>query len=358
MDRLELPTPDDLHLHLRDDEMLRAVLPWTARQFGRALIMPNLVPPVTTTAMAAAYRERIRLALEAGDAGGPAFEPLMTLYLTEETTPAELHRARHSGFVHAVKLYPAGATTNSASGISGLERVYDALETLQEEGLVLSVHGEVTDPRVDIFDREAVFLERHLAPLLERFGALRVVLEHVTTAEGVAFVRAHGDRVAGTFTPQHLLLSRNHLLAGGLQPHHYCLPVLKRETHREALLAAATSGEPCFFAGTDSAPHARTAKESACGCAGCFSAPSALEHYAEAFASVDRLDRLEQFVAGNGARFYGLEAAAGTVTLVRERWAVPAQVEVEGGARVVPLGAGAPLSWRALPRSSRTGYDA
>ncbi len=346
-ERLVLPTPDDLHLHLRDQAMLRAVLPWTARQFGRALIMPNLTPPVTTTAAAESYRERILAALPPG----LEFAPLMTLYLTDETTAAEIRRAKASGHVYAAKLYPAGATTNSAAGVSRLDRVYPALEAMQEVGLVLSVHGEDTDPAVDVFDREAVFLQRHLAPLLDRFSALRVVLEHVTTAEGVAFVRQHAPRVASTFTPQHLLLNRNHLLVGGLHPHHYCLPVLKRERHRRLLLQAATSGEPGFFAGTDSAPHPSSAKESGCGCAGCFSAPTALELYAEAFDEVDALDRLPDFVAGHGARFYGLPPATGTVTLLRERWSGPALEAGDEAVQVVPLRAGGPFSFRALPRS-------
>ncbi len=351
-DRLELPTPDDLHLHLRDKAMLRAVLPWTARQFGRGLVMPNLPVPVTSTTAAAAYRERILAALPPW----LDFEPLMTLYLTDETTAEEIRRAKASGFVHAAKLYPAGVTTHSAAGVTGLERVYDALDGLQDTGLILSVHGEVADPQVDIFDREAVFLERHLAPLLERFAGLRVVLEHVTTTEGVAFVRANRGRVAATFTPQHLLLNRNHLLVGGLHPHYYCLPVLKRENHRLALLQAATSGEGCFFAGTDSAPHGRDAKESACGCAGCFSAPTALELYAEAFDEAGALDLLPTFLAGHGARFYGLEPATGTVTLVRERWEGPVCAPVEGQEPVIPFRAGEPLCWRALPRSSQPGF--
>ncbi len=346
--RLDLPTPDDLHLHLRDADILRAVLPWTARQFGRGLVMPNLVEPVTTTAAAAAYRERILAALPAG----LDFEPLMTLYLTDETTPEEIRRAKASGFVHAAKLYPAGVTTHSDAGVTGLERIYDAIDALQEAGLILSVHGEVADPNVDIFDREAVFLERHLRPLLERFTELRMVLEHVTTSEGVAFVRTHRGRVAATLTPQHLLLNRNHLLVGGLHPHYYCLPVLKREDHRLSLLQAATSGEVSFFAGTDSAPHRRGAKENACGCAGCFSAPTALELYAEAFDDAGALDRLPSFLAGHGAHFYGLEPPTGTVTLVRERWRGPTSATVDGGEPVIPLRAGAPLSWRALPRSS------
>lgn len=352
LNRLDLPTPDDLHLHLRDGAMLNTVLPCTARQFGRALIMPNLVVPVTTAAAAEAYRERILAALRTGPLAGLEFEPLMTLYLTDETSPEEIRRAKASGIVHAAKLYPAGATTHSNAGVTRPERLYGALEAMQDEGLVLSVHGEVTDPNIDIFDREAVYLERYLAPLLERFATLRVVLEHVTTTEGVAFVRAHADRVAGTLTPQHLLLNRNHLLVGGLHPHHYCLPVLKREDHRRSLLGAATSGESCFFAGTDSAPHPQSAKESGCGCAGCFSAPVALELYAEAFDAADALDRLPDFVAGHGAGFYGLEPARGTVTLIRESWAGPGPVAVEGGEPVVPLRAGEPLSWRALPRSS------
>ena len=341
---IELPRPDDLHLHLRDGEMLRAVVGATARQFGRALIMPNLKPPVTTTDGARAYRDRILAALPHGG----DFEPLMTLYLTDETGPDEIRRAVRSGVVWAAKLYPAGATTHSAGGVTDMERVFPALEAMQTHDLVLSVHGEVTDAEVDIFDREAVFLERELGPLITRFPGLRVVVEHVTTADGVAFVRGQGARVAGTITPQHLLFNRNALLVGGLRPHLYCLPVLKRERHRLALVDAATSGEPCFFAGTDSAPHARGAKEHACGCAGCFSAPVALELYAAAFDRAGALDRLPDFVSRFGAAFYGLPQATGSVRLGRRDWKAPTAVSVPGGDPVVVLSAGETLRWKLL----------
>lgn len=303
--------------------------------------MPNLVPPVTTTALAAAYRKRIREALP----GGSRFEPLMTLYLTDDTSAEEIARAKASGFIHAVKYYPAGATTHSQSGVTSLPRAYPALAAMEKYALVLSVHGEVTDADVDVFDRERVFVERLLASIVRDFPALRIVLEHVTTAEGVAFVREAGANVAATITPQHLLYSRNALFAGGLRPHLYCLPVLKRERHRQALASAATSGGGKFFLGTDSAPHAKSAKEQACGCAGCYSAPVALPLYAEAFEDAGALDRLEAFASLDGAAFYGLPANRDSVTLVRDAWNVPASFAF-GDDRIVPLRAGETLRWR------------
>jgi dihydroorotase len=303
--------------------------------------MPNLKPPVTTTAAAHAYRERIRAALP----GHASFEPLMTLYLTDETSAGEIARAKASGFVHAVKYYPAGATTNSQSGVSALSRAYPALAAMERQGVVLAIHGEVTDPDVDVFDRERVFVERELQAILRDFPALRIVLEHVTTQDAVAFVTEAPANVAATITPQHLLYSRNALFAGGLRPHLYCLPVLKRETHRRALVAAATSGNPKFFLGTDSAPHAKGTKEAACGCAGCYSAPVALSLYAEAFEDADALERLEGFASLHGAAFYGLAPNADSITLDREAWTVPEALPF-GDDEIVPLRAGTQVRWR------------
>jgi dihydroorotase len=339
--RIRLIRPDDWHAHLRDGAALAAVAPATAEAFGRAIVMPNLKPPVTTTELAARYRGRILAALPAES----GFTPLMTLYLTDETSPQEIARAKASGFVHAVKYYPAGATTNSQSGVTALSRAYPALAAMEREDLVLAVHGEVTDPGVDVFDRERVFVERELAAIVRDFPRLRVVLEHVTTREGVEFVLAAPANVAATITPQHLLYSRNALFEGGLRPHLYCLPVLKRETHRQALVAAATSGNPKFFLGTDSAPHTRTAKEDACGCAGCYSAPLAVPLYAEAFEDAGALDRLEGFASIHGAAFYRLPPNADTIELVREAWTVPPQLPF-GDATIVPLCAGQELRWR------------
>jgi len=339
--RIRLVRPDDWHLHLRDGAALAAVLPATASVFGRAIVMPNLKPPVTTTAAARAYRDRIVAALPADS----TFEPLLTLYLTDETPPDEIARAKASGFVHAVKYYPAGATTNSRSGVTALARTYPALAAMEREGVVLAIHGEVTDPDVDVFDRERVFVERELAAIVRDFPGLRIVLEHVTTREGVAFVTDAPANVAATITPQHLLYSRNALFAGGLHPHLYCLPVLKREVHRRALVAAATSGNPKFFLGTDSAPHARHTKENACGCAGCYSAPVALPVYAEVFEDAKALDRLEGFASLHGAAFYRLAPNAGTITLVREAWPVPDTLPF-GDDVIVPLRAGEELRWR------------
>jgi len=339
--RIRIRRPDDWHLHLRDGAALRAVLPATAQAFGRAIVMPNLKPPVTTTAAAGAYRERIRQALAAGS----AFEPLLTLYLTDATSPDEISRAKASGFVHAVKYYPAGATTNSQSGVTALPLAYPALAAMERQGVVLAVHGEVTDPDVDVFDRERVFVERELTAIVRDFPGLRIVLEHATTQEGVAFVADAPANVAATITPQHLLYSRNALFAGGLRPHLYCLPVLKRETHRRALVAAATSGNPKFFLGTDSAPHAKGTKETGCGCAGCYSAPVALPLYAEAFEDAAALDRLEGFASLHGAAFYGLAPNADSLTLVREAWTVPEALPF-GDDVIVPLRAGDALRWR------------
>jgi dihydroorotase len=339
--RIELARPDDWHLHLRDGAAMRDAVGWTADVFGRAVVMPNLMPPVITVDAAAAYRQRILAARPAGS----QFEPLMTLYLTDRTTPDEIARARSSGVAVAAKLYPAGATTNSDAGVTDLERVEPALEAMQSLGMPLLVHGEVTEPDVDVFDREAVFIERVLASLVERLPHLKVVLEHVTTAEGVDFVRTAREGVAATVTPQHLLLNRNDLLVGGVRPHHYCLPVLKRERHRQAVLEAATSGDPRFFLGTDSAPHPRGGKHAACGCAGCFSAPVALALYAEAFDATGALDRLEAFASHFGADFYGLPRPTARVVLVEEEVAVPDALPF-GDDVVVPLRAGGTVAWR------------
>jgi dihydroorotase len=338
MHTLTLTRPDDWHLHLRDGDMLAAVLPDTAQRFARAIVMPNLKPPVRTVSEAAAYRERILAALPAG----MAFEPLMTLYLTDNTSPEEIFKARESGFVHAVKYYPAGATTNSDSGVTDIHRVEDALEAMEEAGLPLLLHGEVTDSDVDLFDREAVFIERILEPLLQRRPGLRVVLEHITTRQAAAFVSEAPANVGATITVHHLLYNRNAMFQGGIRPHYYCLPVLKRETHREALIAAATSGNPKFFLGTDSAPHATAAKESACGCAGIYTAHAAIELYAEAFELAGALDRLEAFSSHFGPDFYGLPRNTDTITLVKERHTLPAGHA--GG--ITPLRANEDLAWR------------
>lgn len=338
---LTLTRPDDWHLHLRDGALMAAVLPDTARRFARAIVMPNLKPPVATVADARAYRERILAALPAG----AAFAPLMTLYLTGNTTPADIAEAAASDFVHAVKYYPAGATTNSASGVGHLPDAYPVLEAMQKHGLPLLIHGEVTDPSVDVFDREPVFVERHLVGLLRDFPALRMVLEHITTAEAAAFVGAGPAHLGATITPQHLLMNRNAIFAGGLRPHHYCLPVLKREKHREALVAAATSGDPHFFLGTDSAPHPRHAKESDCGCAGIYSAHAAIELYAEAFDAAGALDKLEGFASFHGADFYRLPRNSEQITLRKQAWQVPHELDF-GGLPGVPLRAGGEIAWR------------
>lgn len=341
MDTLTLTRPDDWHLHLRDGAALAAVLPDTARRFGRAIVMPNLRPPVTTVAAAEAYRRRILAALPAG----LKFEPLMTIYLTDNTSPDEIRRARSSGFVHAAKLYPAGATTNSDAGVTAIEKVYPVLEAMEACGLVLCVHGEVTHADVDVFDRERVFVDRTLAPLAARFPDLRIVLEHITTEEAAQFVIAGNERMGATITAHHLLLNRNAIFAGGIRPHHYCLPVLKRERHREALLRAATSGNPKFFLGTDSAPHARSTKEAACGCAGCYTAHAAIELYAEAFDQAGALDRLEAFASFHGADFYGLPRNRDTITLRRAPWTVPDAQAYLDGDPLVALRAGEPVAW-------------
>jgi len=340
--RLTLTRPDDWHLHLRDGEALRAVLPHSARQFARAIVMPNLRPPVTTVATAAAYRQRILAALPAG----MKFEPLMTLYLTDNTLGDEIRRAADSGFVKAVKLYPAGATTNSDAGVTDLAKCDAALAEMEKAGMPLLVHGEVTDPTVDIFDRENVFIDTVLKPLLARHPGLRVVFEHITTKDAAEFVASAGDNVAATITAHHLLYNRNAIFSGGVRPHYYCLPVLKRETHRAALLRAATSGSPRFFLGTDSAPHARHTKETSCGCAGCYTALSALELYAEAFESAGARDRLETFACFNGPDFYRLPRNADTVTLEKRPWVVPDELAYASGEVLVPLRAGETLSWQ------------
>jgi dihydroorotase len=341
VDRLTLLRPDDWHLHLRDGPQMAAVLPDSALRFARAIVMPNLKTPVRTVQEASAYRGRILAALPAG----ASFEPLMTLYLTDDTPPEEIALARRSGLVHGVKLYPAGATTHSDAGVTRISRCFHALEKMEEQGLPLLVHGEVTDPEVDVFDREAVFLEEVLGPLLARFPRLRVVLEHITTRQAAQFVEVTGANVAATITAHHLLLNRNALFQGGIRPHHYCLPVLKREAHREALVAAAISGNPKFFLGTDSAPHARDAKEAACGCAGVYTAHAALELYAVAFEEAGALDKLEGFASRFGPQFYGLPANRESVTLERDDWTVPATLPF-GDSRLVPLRAGETIPWK------------
>jgi dihydroorotase len=338
---LTITRPDDWHLHLRDGATLASVLPHTARQFARAIVMPNLKPPVTTTAMAAAYRDRILAVLPAG----VAFEPLMTLYLTDNTAPDEIRRAKDSGFVHAVKLYPAGATTNSAAGVTDLRNCYPVLEAMQKVGMPFLVHGEVTDPAIDLFDREAVFIERVMQPLRQDMPALKVVFEHITTRDAAQYVAEAGPETAATITAHHLLYNRNEIFKGGIRPHYYCLPILKRETHRVALVAAATSGSAKFFLGTDSAPHAKDLKEHACGCAGCYTASHALELYAQAFDQVDALDKLEAFASLNGPAFYGLPRNQGTVTLKRDTWTLP-QDYAMGDSVVVPLNAGEAIGWK------------
>lgn len=342
---LTLRRPDDWHLHLRDGAMLGAVLPESARHFARAIIMPNLVPPVVTGAQAAAYRDRILAALPQG----MAFTPLMTLYLTEDTDPEDVAQAAASDLVSAVKLYPAGATTNSASGVRDFDRVRPVLERMAEIGLPLCVHGEVTDPAIDIFDREAVFIDRVLDPLRRATPGLRVVMEHITTSDAVTYARSQGDDLGATITVQHLMLDRNDMLVGGIRPHYYCLPILKRGTHREALVAAATSGEARFFLGTDSAPHATHTKENACGCAGCFTAPIAMACLAEVFDEAGALDRLEAFASLNGPAFYGLPVNEETLTLERAKPApLPQTVPVSDGDTVTVFDPGRPLHWRVV----------
>ncbi len=339
---LTLTRPDDWHLHLRDGEALASVLPHTARQFGRAIVMPNLKPPVTTVEQAAAYRQRILSVVPAG----LSFEPLMTLYLTDNTPASEIAKAAASGFVKAVKLYPAGATTNSDAGLTAIEKAYDVLAEMESVGLPLLVHGEVTDQKIDLFDREKVFIDTVLVPLLQRFPKLRVVMEHITTKDAAEFVASAPANVGATITAHHLLYNRNAIFQGGVRPHWYCLPVLKRETHREALVAAAVSGSPKFFLGTDSAPHAKMTKEAACGCAGCYTAYAAIELYAEAFEAAGALDKLEGFASFNGPDWYGLPRNADQITLVKETWTVPASYPYLATDDIVPLRAGESLSWK------------
>jgi len=348
-DSIRIARPDDWHLHLRDGAALAAVLPHSARQFARAIVMPNLRPPIVRVEQALAYRRRILEALPAG----ASFEPLMTLYLTDSTPPEEMRRARAAG-IPAIKLYPAGATTNSDAGVTDLGKVARVLEAAEREGVILLVHGEVTDPEVDVFDREAIFIERHLVGLRRSFPGLRIVLEHVTTKQGAEYVAEAGSHTAATLTAHHLLYNRNALFAGGMRPHWYCLPILKREEHRRALVAAATSGSGRFFLGTDSAPHAASLKEHASGCAGCYTALHALELYAQAFDAAGRLDRLEGFASFHGADFYGLPRNAGTVMLQRQDWTVPETLPF-GEAELKPLAGGETLRWRLVVDSARSG---
>ncbi len=339
--KITFTRPDDWHLHLRDGAALQAVLPDTARQFYRAIVMPNLRPPVTTTALAVAYRARILAALP----NGASFVPLMTLYLTDNTTADEIKRSKASGIVHGVKLYPAGATTNSDSGVSDLAKCTKALEAMQDVGLSLLAHGEVTDSDVDVFDRERVFIDRHMTPLLKRFPNLKVIFEHITTKDAADFVMSAPSNVAATITAHHLLMNRNDMFKGGMQPHHYCLPILKRETHRLALVKAATSGNAKFFLGTDSAPHAKHTKEAACGCAGMYTAHAAIELYAEAFEAANALDKLEAFASFYGADFYGLPRNTDKITLEKTSWLVPNTLPL-GDDSLVPLRAGQHIHWK------------
>jgi dihydroorotase len=350
---INIRRPDDWHLHLRDGAAMAAVLPFTAARFARAIVMPNLKPPVTTTDAALSYRDRIVAALPEVHGKRVDFTPLMTLYLTDRTDPAEIDRARASGAVHACKLYPAGATTNSDSGVTDIRRLDDVLARMSDVGMPLLVHGEVTAHRVDVFEREHLFIDEVLSPTLVRFPKLRVVFEHITTARAAEFVRGAREGVAATITPQHLLHNRNALFEGGIRPHYYCLPILKTEPDREALLAAATSGNPRFFLGTDSAPHAQHTKENACGCAGMFSAHAGIELYAEAFESVGRLDRLEGFASDFGADFYGLRRNESRIRLVKRDWTPPASYpftpdngQAGRDARLVPMRAGEPVRWQ------------
>jgi dihydroorotase len=341
MQTLQLTRPDDFHVHLRDGEGLRAVVPLTAQQFGRALVMPNLKPPVTTVAHAEDYHDRIVAAL----APGQTFSPLMSLYLTDNTSPDEIARVKDSSVVHALKYYPAGATTNSDSGVTDLKKIYSVLDAMQKHGVILCLHGEVTHAEVDVFDREARFVDTSLQQIARDFPALKIVVEHITTSEAADFVRAAGENVAATITPQHLLYNRNAIFTGGIRPHFYCLPILKRETHRQSLIAAATSGSSKFFLGTDSAPHAKGTKENACGCAGCFTAHAAMELYAEAFEEANALDKLDDFASRYGAEFYGLPRNTEKVTLTKQTWTPPNEFAF-GSDTVVALTAGQTLSWK------------
>lgn len=339
-DSITLTRPDDWHLHLRDGAIMASVLPHTARQFARAIVMPNLKPPVTTTAQALAYRDRILAALPPG----MDFQPLMTLYLTDNTAPEEIMRAKESGLIHAVKLYPAGATTNSDAGVTDLRKCHRALEAMQQLGMPLLVHGEVTDQEIDIFDREAVFIDRVMMPLRSDMPELKVVFEHITTQDAAQYVQEAGQHTAATITAHHLLYNRNEIFKGGIRPHYYCLPVLKRESHRKALVQAATSGSGKFFLGTDSAPHARNTKEHACGCAGCYTALHAMELYAQAFDRANALDKLEGFASLHGPDFYGLPRNSGTIRLVRQSWTLPGELPM-GESTVVPLNGGETMDW-------------
>uniref|UniRef100_UPI004048C8A0 dihydroorotase n=1 Tax=Rheinheimera sp. TaxID=1869214 RepID=UPI004048C8A0 len=341
MTTLTIQTPDDWHLHFRDGDMLRETVPATARQFARAIVMPNLVPPVTNASMAMAYRERILAARPAGS----NFEPLVTLYLTDKTSANDIIEAKAAGVV-AAKLYPAGATTNSSHGVGALDALYPVFEVMAEQGMLLLIHGEVTEHEIDIFDREKVFIDRYLQHIVARIPSLKVVFEHITTADAATFVAAASANVAATITPQHLLLNRNDLLVGGVRPHNYCLPVLKRRTHQEALRAAVASGSNKFFLGTDSAPHEKHRKESACGCAGCYSAHSAIELYAQVFDDLGVLDKLEGFASHYGADFYGLPRNSGTVTLQKQQWQVPSEITLPNGNPIVPFYAGETLNWK------------
>ncbi|MCF6282326.1 MAG: dihydroorotase [Candidatus Polarisedimenticolaceae bacterium] len=343
--KITLTRPDDWHLHVRDGDALSSVVPHSAAQFGRAIIMPNLRPPVTDTEQALAYRQRILAALPEGH----NFTPLMTLYLTDQTTPDEIKRAKESGIVYAAKLYPAGATTNSDSGVTDLAKIQPALEMMQQCGLPLLVHAEVTDSHIDIFDRERIFIERHMDKLVEQYPELSIVFEHVTTLDAVNFVKQARQGVAATITAHHLLYNRNSMLAGGIRPHYYCLPILKREKHRQALLDAATSGNPKFFLGTDSAPHPTDAKESTCGCAGCYTAYAAIELYAEAFDGAGALDKLEGFASYFGADFYQLPRNSGQITLLKEPWFAPDSFPFNDS-QVTPLRAGEEIQWRIVER--------
>lgn len=341
MQTLTITTPDDWHLHFRDNEMLAETVPATARCFQRAIVMPNLVPPVVNAEMAMAYKGRI----EAARPSGSNFEPLMTLFLTNQTTPQDIVDAKQAG-VTACKLYPAGATTNSDAAVKGIQALYPVFQAMQEQGLLLLIHGEVTEHHIDIFDREKVFIDTHLGPIVDAFPKLKVVFEHITTADAASFVAGASEFVGATITPQHLLLNRNDLLVGGVRPHNYCLPVLKRNTHQKALRDMVASGNRKFFLGTDSAPHAKHKKENACGCAGCYSAWSAIELYAEVFEQLGVIDKLEGFASHYGADFYGLPRNDTTMTLIKESWTVPEQVTLADGTDMVPFFAGQTLQWK------------
>lgn len=341
MQQITITTPDDWHLHFRDGEMLGETVPATARCFARAIVMPNLVPPVVNANMALAYKQRILAAAPQGS----DFEPLMTLFLTNQTSVQDIIDAKQAGVV-AAKLYPAGATTNSADAVKGIEAMYPVFSEMEKQGLLLLIHGEVTESHIDIFDREKIFIDRYMRKIVDAFPTLKIVFEHITTQDAAEFVAESSSKVAATITPQHLMLNRNDILVGGIKPHNYCLPVLKRSTHQQALRQAVASGSNKFFLGTDSAPHAKHAKESACGCAGCYSAWSALELYAQVFDELDALDKLEGFASLHGADFYGLLRNTGSVTLVKQDWQVPEQVVLPNGDDIVPFFAGQTVSWR------------